>query len=346
MTYQEILFFIGKTLTVNHIQENKQSVENHLKNNSINWDSIVKVSTANFVFPAMYCNLKKAELLDYLPEDLVGYMEHITILNRERNLKIIKQAEEINNLLKENSITPIFLKGTCNLLNNLYDDIGERMVGDIDFIVAPNEYDKTILILKEFSYRPIEVELPVFFRHYPRMVKKGSIAAIEVHTKLLREGFSNLFNYEHIRDSLMEVNGYKLLHHDKQFKYNILVHQINDYGLKYNFLSLRKVYDIFLIYKRDNNIDNSLTESCHSFIAASNLLLNYSIPYVKSKKTDVFKKRYLHLLNLNSKKRNKLQKRKKNQINIMHKINIILRSFYKKEYLMWSIKKTKEAIFS
>jgi hypothetical protein len=71
----------------------------------------------------LYCNLKRADFLHYLPTDLVAYMKHITDLNRERNQQIVEQAKEINELLLTNNITPIFLKGTGNLLEGLYDDI-------------------------------------------------------------------------------------------------------------------------------------------------------------------------------------------------------------------------------
>ena len=53
-------------------------------------------------------------------------MEHITDINRERNKQIITQAQELNTLLLNNNITPIFLKGTGNLLAGIYDDI-EKM---------------------------------------------------------------------------------------------------------------------------------------------------------------------------------------------------------------------------
>ena len=59
----------------------------------------------------------------------MSYMEHITDINRERNKQIIVQANELNNVLLANKITPIFLKGTGNLLAGIYDDIAERMVG-------------------------------------------------------------------------------------------------------------------------------------------------------------------------------------------------------------------------
>ena len=134
MNYKETLFFIAKCLTISLEAKNKQEIEKQLKSTSIDWDVVVKVSTAHYVFPALYCNLQRANFLDYLPQELVTYMEHITNLNRERNEEIITQARELNTLLLANMITPIFLKGTGNLLAGIYEDIAERMVGDIDFI--------------------------------------------------------------------------------------------------------------------------------------------------------------------------------------------------------------------
>ena len=76
-------------------------------------------------------------------------MEYITNLNRDRNKQIISQAQDLNTLLLKNNITPIFLKGTGNLLEGLYDDIAERMVGDIDFIFSKIDFPKAITLLKE-----------------------------------------------------------------------------------------------------------------------------------------------------------------------------------------------------
>ena len=136
-------------MTINHEEHNKRIVEEMLQSNTVDWDEVVKLSTAHFVFPALYCNLKRASFLSYLPDDLVEYMKYITDLNRERNEKIIAQAEELNTLLLEHKITPIFIKGTGNLLEGLYEDIAERMVGDIDFIFSPEDYPKAIELLKK-----------------------------------------------------------------------------------------------------------------------------------------------------------------------------------------------------
>ena len=126
-------------MTISLEDKNRQEIEKQLKSKSIDWDAVVKVSTSHYVFPAMYCNFKRADFLKYLPADLVGYMKYITNLNRDRNKQIIQQAKKLNSLLLDNGIRPIFLKGTGNILEGLYQDIGERMVGDIDFLFSEKD---------------------------------------------------------------------------------------------------------------------------------------------------------------------------------------------------------------
>ena len=190
MTYKETLFFVAKCLTINHEEHNKRIVEEMLQSNTVDWDAIVKLSTAHFVFPALYCNLKRASFLSYLPEDLVEYMKYITDLNRERNEKIIAQAKELNTLLLEHKITPIFIKGTGNLLEGLYEDIAERMVGDIDFIFSKEDYPKVIELLEDNGYNH-NYKIDFLFkrenRHYPKIVHQKKIAAVEIHEKLLNK---------------------------------------------------------------------------------------------------------------------------------------------------------------
>ena len=148
MNYKETLFFIAKCLTISLEEKRGDEIEFILKTKNIDWEAVVKLSTSHLVFPAIYCNLKRADFLQYLPEELVSYMEHITDLNRERNKPILQQAQELNSVLLANNITPIFLKGTGNLLAGIYEDIGERMVGDIDFIFSKKDYFKATNIFK------------------------------------------------------------------------------------------------------------------------------------------------------------------------------------------------------
>ena len=209
MSYKETLYFIAKCLTISLEAKNRQEIEKQLKSKSIDWDAVVKVSTAHYVFPALYCNLKRVDFLQYLPHELVSYMEYIADINRDRNKQIISQANELNNVLLANNITPIFLKGTGNLLAGIYEDIAERMVGDIDFIFSKEDYPKAITVLREFGYS--EVEKYKYYipeeKHYRRLQKENNIAAIEIHNELLIEKYANEFNYSFVEKDSQVING-------------------------------------------------------------------------------------------------------------------------------------------
>ncbi len=268
MNYKETLYFIAKCMTISLEDKNRQEIEKHLKLETIDWDAVVKLSTAHFVLPALYCNLKRVDFLQYLPHDLVSYMEHITDVNRERNKQIITQAIELNSLLLANNITPIFLKGTGNLLAGIYEDIGERMVGDIDFIFSKEDYPKAITVLREFGYTEV-IKYKYYFpddKHFRRLQKEKNIAVIEIHSEFLNiKKYTNEFNYMFVVRDFQLINGFRVLSYANKLNLSIIAHQINDSGFYYKTIALRNAYDVFLLSKKTNTKDavNSLDKLSH-----------------------------------------------------------------------------------
>ena len=63
MNYKETLYFIAKCLTISLEENNRQEIEIILKTTDVDWDAVVKLSTAHYVFSALYCNLKRADFL-------------------------------------------------------------------------------------------------------------------------------------------------------------------------------------------------------------------------------------------------------------------------------------------
>jgi hypothetical protein len=61
MTDKETFYFVAKCLTISLESKNKKDIKNQLETTSINWDQVVKLSTGHYVFPALYCNLKRAD---------------------------------------------------------------------------------------------------------------------------------------------------------------------------------------------------------------------------------------------------------------------------------------------
>ncbi len=343
MNYKETLFFISKCLTISRHKENLEYVVDQIENPNFNWDAIVKMATANLVFPALYLNLKRAEFLHYLPEDLVAYMEHITDLNRERNEQIKKQAASINTLLLAQGIVPIFIKGTGNILEGLYKDIAERMIGDIDFIVSYEDYQKTIEILTANGYQAFhdrKYNLPG--KHHPRLVKQNHIAAIEIHKDFVREPNTNEFNYAVIKDSLLVLNSTSFLSYPHQLSLSIIAYQINDNGQFYKAINLRNAYDVFVLSEKVDAL-KSIQElhyffnSLNNFLGLCNLVLSNTISYQKGATVSNYLEECTKLMEEESIRR-KHRKKQSRKISIKQRLHIIKKSFYKRDYRVWLFK--------
>ena len=235
MTYKNFFSFIAQCLTVSSSENNKNEIESILKKNIINWELFVKLSTGHYILPALYCNFKRTGFLKYLPPDLLAYMKYLNSINQNRNIEIIKQANNINLLLLENSIRPVFLKGTGNLLAGLYENISERMVGDIDFILSKEDYPKAITILRNNGYYEVEnyrYYAPSYM-HYRRLKNDNYIAAIEIHYDLTLEKYTGEFNYGFIRKTSQIINNVCVMSYANKLNLSIISDQINDGGFYY-----------------------------------------------------------------------------------------------------------------
>ena len=351
MNYKETLFFIAKCLTISLEEKNRDEIELMLKTTDVDWDAVVKVSTAHYVFPALYCNLKRADFLHYLPQELINYMEHITNLNRERNQQIITQAKDLNTLLLKNNITPIFLKGTGNLLEGLYEDIGERMVGDIDFLFSQKDYFKTINVLKSHNYSKPDNQLNYFpgSRHYSRLVKKKNIVAVEIHKEVTIEKYRCEFNCEMISKDNQQINDFSMLSFENQLSLSIITSQINDYGFEFDRFPLRNAYDVFLLSKKvdtEKTISKftKLKNPLNCFLANCNLVFGdlESLKYHKTKEAE----NYLKAFNksLYKSKSNLKINFKLITINLIRRFGIVCKSIFNSENRKWLLNRIKSKI--
>ena len=59
MSYKQTFYFIAACLTISSEKHNKLAIEKTLQSNTIDWDAVVKLSTQQLVFPALYCALKR-----------------------------------------------------------------------------------------------------------------------------------------------------------------------------------------------------------------------------------------------------------------------------------------------
>ncbi len=306
MTNKEALLFVGKCLSLSMHPECASSIKATILSGQIDWRQVVYQSSAQFVLPALYLNLKRNNLLSDLPEDLVAHFEEITNLNRERNQSIIKQLNNINALLNENGLKPVFLKGTAHLLDGLYEDIGERMIGDIDFLLEENEALQAFNILKENGYyRLSKIGDAVIGagRHLPRLINENEIAAVEVHGQMLKTKQNYIFNWLMVEKNLKEAKNLKdafVLSDNDLILNNMLNVLLNDKGKSMLKIFLRQNYDLLLLSKRENPSAASRSfnrnhKDLNAYIALSAHLFDY--PATLNFEENTSAKHYLQKIN-------------------------------------------------
>ena len=295
MTYKEALFFTAKCLTLRNYPGKIPEVCNEIKTGLVEWEKIVQISSDHYVFPALFIQLKQTGLLNELPIELVEYIEKITNLNRVRNIHIIDQAIEISKLLNHNGISPIFLKDTAHLFDGLYNDIAERIIGDIDFLVPEDKMVEAAEILIKNGYKTTmkyKSNSGAVTKHYPPLLNANKIAAVEIHRQIMNFPFYKSIDLHNILRKKRKLNlphSAFVLSDKYQIIHNILNTQINDFGYVYTKIFLRQCYDLLLLSQKTNSL--TLIQNFDKFfnpmnanLALANLLFDNPdiIPYRKN----------------------------------------------------------------
>jgi hypothetical protein len=140
-------------------------------------------------------------------------------------------------------------------LDHLYADNGERILGDIDFMVPKKDYLLSAKLLEEEGYSPVsplycEVEN---LKHYPRISKPDCPAVLEIHQLPVSERFQSWFNPAMIEKDKKPVKSLPksfVLSDNHNIILNFIHGQLDHEGNLYGIVSFRDLYDLYLLSKR------------------------------------------------------------------------------------------------
>ena len=252
-TYKITLQLIADILSC---QNNSSTLRLQLHPTETNWEALVKVASRFLVLTTLYCKLKQKKLLDLLPEDLDSYLNELTDINRNRNVTLLEEIKDISTVLDAHNINHVFLKGCALLAGGFYKDLGERMIGDMDILVASDQIEKAFEIVTSQGYsKSITFNYNTKnFRHLDRQVHEDKFAAIELHKSVLNDRCAHLINTNSILSTKTIVNGVAIPNQDYLIRSIILAYQINSYGSYYNTVHLKYVYDCLVL-----NLDSNKT---------------------------------------------------------------------------------------
>lgn len=278
MTQKEIYYLISRMLSLSVKPNTANEITRMLPNRKEDWETWVKMGNRHLVLQSLYVALRNTQLLSYLPEDLSKYLEYIHGLNTERNLKIVEQAKAMKEIFENENIAHVFMKGTANILDGLYSDIGERLVYDIDILVEDGKMLNSANALIENGYRTQKIFNPTAYpstMHYPILVKDECVAGVEIHRMPVQYLYIKRFSTARVFETKRLSNseqGFWVMDDRYKIVHNFMHSQLMHNGHYHADVSLRDLYDLLLLSQREN--PKKVLENFKYYKAKSNAYLN------------------------------------------------------------------------
>ena len=235
-------------------------------------EEFIKVAKEQTFLPFLYVASKDKKYKKY-------YIQSVLIHER-----INEVGKLIDNILNEAKIPHIFLKGYE--LQNLYPDSNLRMMGDIDVLVKPEDYDKALKLLLNNNFQTILESEKDYELSYNNI-------NVELHHKLFEDFriLKDFFNKPFENTISNELYNYKF---DDNYNF---IYIVGHYAKHINMgAGLREIIDIYLLLKNKKldieYIKNmfkefKLDKFFNMILNELSLIFNYKdIAYIENKDTN------------------------------------------------------------
>ncbi len=258
MNPEALYYFLGQCLALDEHPGDTEEIGTTLGKLDFPWENTVLLGSHHLVLPSLYVKWRNARLLPILPEELVTHLEHLYFLNLERNKRLAGQINWLHCTLQDAGIGSVFMKGAAALADSLYPDPGERVIGDIDCLVRPDQLSRAVELLRDHGYSSASfhpASLPLM-HHYPSLFKQGAPAQIELHhipvgrrqlKYMDRESLNAILN-DPAKSGIPRIppNG-------EQLMINLIHSQVKDQGQFYARVPLRNVYEFYRLTLRSGS---------------------------------------------------------------------------------------------
>ncbi|HEV7317725.1 MAG TPA: nucleotidyltransferase family protein [Ensifer sp.] len=117
--------------------------------NDMNWDDIIALANESLTISSLALATRNAP---NLPQDVCEYLTVIHDRNAERNRRLLAQLMEAVEHLNRAGVEPVVMKGAAILLAQAPDEIGARMLTDLDIFVRPADMRVSITALEAIGY--------------------------------------------------------------------------------------------------------------------------------------------------------------------------------------------------
>lgn len=171
--------------------------------NSLNagdWPEIIQAADRLGVAPLLFSGIRRLRI--DIPAAVVEQLRKILTDNTARNLRLLSEFERLAVALQAGRVPLMPLKGVY-LCSNLYANIGERPIWDIDLLVHKQDLGGAVGAIEGIGYhaaRPYDLELECRNYHHLPVYLKAGAAPLEIHWTLLNPRFRQQLNLKEVWD--------------------------------------------------------------------------------------------------------------------------------------------------
>lgn len=247
-----MIIFSKEEIFINTILFGKENEINIKLIGQLNLEKIIKISSSQLILPLIYSSIKRANIIQKFPIEFIDYLREIHKINFERNIILKKEIVELSKLLKKNNINHLFIKGSAFVYSDIYLNIGDRMVGDIDILIKNNQSKKAFKLLEKSGYKGKE-KIRFFEgkkKHLNRQINKKKLFAVELHTRLFDNKNFKYFNSKIMLSNSIVNNKINTGSLNNQLMHNIYNYQYNDSGYFLLDYTYKNLYDTYLLIKK------------------------------------------------------------------------------------------------
>ncbi len=153
------------------------------------WREVLKAANVQGVEPLLLGRIQRLHVSP--PREAAEALRQSLLNNTARNLQLIRHFADLGAALQRENLPFMPLKGVY-LCTNVYENLGERSIWDIDLIVPLADLKRALTAIEGTGYhpaRPYDLELEIRnYHHVPAYLKAGA-PPLEVHWALLNPRF-------------------------------------------------------------------------------------------------------------------------------------------------------------
>jgi len=208
------------------------------------WLAIIARANSHFIVPALWSTLRQPQLCVRLPADVRSYLALLYLQNARRNSQIRQHCIEIGSILSDANVRAVLLKGATWLFDGSLAPAADRMMLDIDVLMAEDDLGTAVNALIAAGYHETAANLrEARHLHHPPLFREGGEACVQIHHELSYR--VELLTARDVIDAASQVApGLLLPALQHRIFHNVIHAQIDNGGRSRGVLNMRSSLDL------------------------------------------------------------------------------------------------------